>query len=36
MQAKIWNYSEWISETNPQKIKALFDEPLGCKWVQRA
>lgn len=29
MQAKIWNYSEWIAETNPQKIKTLFDELLG-------
>jgi S-adenosylmethionine/arginine decarboxylase-like enzyme len=25
MQAKIWNYSEWIAETNPKKIKKLFD-----------
>jgi S-adenosylmethionine/arginine decarboxylase-like enzyme len=25
MQAKIWNYSEWIQETNPAKIKAYFD-----------
>lgn len=29
MQAKIWNYSEWIAETNPQMIKALFDKLLG-------
>lgn len=29
MQAKIWNYSEWIAETNPQKIKDLFDKLLG-------
>lgn len=29
MQAKIWNYSAWIAETNPQKIKALFDELIG-------
>lgn len=28
MQAKIWNYSEWIAETNPQKIKTLFDNLL--------
>jgi len=25
MQAKIWNYSEWIMETNPETIKTLFD-----------
>jgi S-adenosylmethionine/arginine decarboxylase-like enzyme len=24
MQAKIWNYSEWIQETNPNKVKELF------------
>lgn len=29
MQAKIWNYSEWIAETNPQKIKELFDKFLS-------
>lgn len=29
MQAKIWNYSEWIAETNPQKIKELFDKFLA-------
>lgn len=28
MQAKIWNYSEWIAETNPQKIKTLFNDLL--------
>ncbi len=28
MQAKIWNYSEWIAETNPQKIKELFSQFL--------
>ena len=25
MQAKIWNYSAWIAETNPQKIRNIFD-----------
>jgi S-adenosylmethionine/arginine decarboxylase-like enzyme len=29
MQAKIWNYSVWIQETNPQKIKEKFDELLN-------
>jgi S-adenosylmethionine/arginine decarboxylase-like enzyme len=29
MQAKIWNYSEWIAETNPNKIKELFDRLLN-------
>ena len=28
MQAKIWNDSKWIQETNPQKIRELFDELL--------
>lgn len=29
MQAKIWNYSEWIAETNPQKIRQQFDEAIS-------
>ncbi|MDR0864975.1 MAG: S-adenosylmethionine decarboxylase [Candidatus Symbiothrix sp.] len=28
MQAKIWNYSEWIQETNPKEIKKVFDRLL--------
>lgn len=28
MQAKIWNFSEWIAETNPQKIREHFDALL--------
>lgn len=28
MQAKIWNYSEWIAETNPQKIREHFENLL--------
>lgn len=28
MQAKIWNDSKWIQETNPQKIREMFDELL--------
>lgn len=28
MQAKIWNYSEWIQETNPQTLKKLFDDVI--------
>ena len=28
MQAKIWNYSEWLRETNPQKLRTLFDNAL--------
>ncbi|MDR0384681.1 MAG: S-adenosylmethionine decarboxylase [Prevotellaceae bacterium] len=28
MQAKIWNYSQWIAETNPATIKTLFDRVL--------
>lgn len=33
MQPKIWNYSAWIAETNPQKIRALFDRLLEeCKF----
>ena len=28
MQAKIWNDSKWIQETNPQKIREIFDEIL--------
>lgn len=31
MQAKIWNFSEWIQETNPQKIRQMFDE-----WLRKA
>ena len=29
MQAKIWNFSQWIQETNPQKIRAKFDMVLN-------
>jgi S-adenosylmethionine/arginine decarboxylase-like enzyme len=29
MQAKIWNYSVWIQETNPQRIKESFNELLN-------
>lgn len=25
MQAKIWNHSEWITESNPEKIRSRFD-----------
>lgn len=25
MQAKIWNFSQWIQETNPYKIRTRFD-----------
>jgi S-adenosylmethionine/arginine decarboxylase-like enzyme len=28
MQTKIWNYSEWIQETNPKEIKKVFDRLL--------
>lgn len=28
MQAKIWNFSEWIKETDPKKIREMFDEAL--------
>jgi len=28
MQAKIWNFSEWIQETNPETIRKKFDELL--------
>ena len=28
MQAKICNHSDWIQETNPQKIREQFDEIL--------
>lgn len=28
MQAKIWNYSEWIQETHPYKIKSFFSQLL--------
>lgn len=28
MQAKIWNNSAWIAETNPNKIKTAFDAIL--------
>ena len=28
MQAKIWNYSEWIAEMNPQELRTQFDEYL--------
>lgn len=28
MTAKIWNYSEWTAETNPQKLRETFDRIL--------
>lgn len=28
MTPKIWNYSQWITETNPQKIRKMFDKLL--------
>jgi S-adenosylmethionine/arginine decarboxylase-like enzyme len=28
MQAKMWNHSAWISETNPVKIRKMFDALL--------
>lgn len=28
MQAKIWNFSQWITETEPQKISEKFDAAL--------
>lgn len=28
MQAKIWNYSEWIPETNPKTLRDMFDHIL--------
>ena len=28
MTATIWNHSQWISETNPQKIKDYFEKTL--------
>lgn len=28
MEAKIWNDSRWIKETNPQVLKATFEELL--------
>lgn len=28
MKAKIWNYSNWIAETNPAKLKETFDRLL--------
>lgn len=28
MQAKIWNFSEWIQETNPTELRRLFDTIL--------
>lgn len=28
MQAKIWNHSEWIQETNPTKIREKYDDLL--------
>ena len=34
MQAKIWNFSEWIAETNPQKIREHFDALLRKSGVQ--
>lgn len=28
MVAKIWNYSEWIKETDPKEIREFFDKTL--------
>lgn len=28
MQAKIWNHSEWIKETQSKKLREFFDEVL--------
>ena len=28
MQAKIWNFSEWIQETNPTTLREMFDNIL--------
>ncbi|WP_029163884.1 S-adenosylmethionine decarboxylase [Anaerophaga thermohalophila] len=28
MTSKIWNHSEWISETNPKRLKQSFDKIL--------
>ena len=28
MQAKIWNYSAWIQETNPEHLSDLFNKLL--------
>lgn len=28
MQAKIWNHSQWITETNPSKLKKYFKKLL--------
>lgn len=28
MQAKIWNFSQWITETDPHKIREKFDDAL--------
>jgi S-adenosylmethionine/arginine decarboxylase-like enzyme len=27
--SKIWNHSEWISETKPERLKAIFDRVLS-------
>lgn len=28
MQAKIWNFSQWIPETEPKLLREVFDEAL--------
>ena len=28
MQAKIWNFSQWIAETDPKRLRDIFDEAL--------
>ena len=28
MQAKIWNFSQWIKETDPKRLRDIFDEAL--------
>lgn len=28
MIAKIWNYSQWIQETNPQTLRSMFDDMI--------
>ncbi len=28
MEAKIWNHNEWIDETDPERLKATFEDVL--------
>ena len=28
MQAKIWNHSQWVSETNPETLRKFYGEAL--------